>query len=118
MTEYGLIALDVSPNMNADDLAHRARIALENPVAELLLFSSAWDNDPRDLWEIPEAIASWVSMGALADAYGFRSRLNAQGARVLELCEAVEDGKRVERVNDHRVEIREPYMQDGHRRSE
>jgi hypothetical protein len=109
MTEprYAVVFLAVPPAMTADDLAFLANVALGNASAALMPFSSHWDNDPRNLWEIPEAVDAWTQFGALADAYAFRGRLTGPGVGVLQLCEAVTDGKRLVRVDDQ-VAILDP----------
>lgn len=100
---YAMIAIEISPEMDADDLATVASICLAHADSAIQPYSSAWDSDPRDLWQIPAAIASWVSFGALADAYGFRARVIQPGIGVLELCEAAADGRRLERQGDQVV---------------
>jgi hypothetical protein len=109
MTEprFAVVFLDVAPAMTADDLADLANVALGNATSALMPFSSTWDKDPRDLWQIPEAVDAWTQFGALADAYAFRGRLTGPGVGVLQLCEAVTDGKRLVRVGDQ-VAILDP----------
>lgn len=70
--DYDVVALEISPALTADELADLANVALTNPRAELVAFSSTWDKDPRDLcrsprpWPHGRRSAPWPTLSTFA----------------------------------------------------
>lgn len=65
------------------------------PGIEVTLFMSAFDNDPREIYEIPEAREAWLD--AATKLHGHKLVMTQESVDVITLCIAVEEGRSLTR---------------------
>lgn len=84
--------------------------ALAHEEAKLVVYSSEWDLDPRELFEIPEASLIWVAAYyTLLSADFNMERLDPESFACMQLCVAAREGKAIEWVeggDDSHWEVR------------
>lgn len=94
-----MIVIDIPPINNKEGirplqylqtLRHKME---EDPDEPLIFFMSSFDNDERELYEIPEARAAWYEAAIFLGAYPYlQNRLDKMTKDILKLCAGLEIG--------------------------